>query len=221
MTLKVKGRIEMKQLFLLSSLFLMNFQNTLAIQESYISWIHPKLEIRQSTLNNVGLFAQAKIRKNERLAIFGGKIMSKDEVLQLSPELRCNVLQIDDNAWIGTGSSTTEPVDFINHSCNPNAGIKGQILLVALRDIEVNEEITFDYATVIAEWVGMEAIACNCGAVDCRKVVRHDDWKNSALQKKYKGYFSTYLQKKIDALQTNSDIKTALEDYTKVLLLIL
>lgn len=214
MTLKAKGRIGMKRLFLLSSLFLINFQNTLAIhQNNHVSWVHPKLEIRQSMLNNTGLFTQAKIRKNERLAIFGGKIMSKDEVLQLSPELRRYVLQIDDNAWIGSGLSTAEPADLINHSCNPNAGIKGQILLVALRDIEANEEITFDYATVIAEWVGMQAIACNCGALDCRKIIKHDDWKNNILQKKYKGYFSTYLQNKIDALQTSSDLKTALEEH--------
>ena len=177
-----------------------------------VSWLSSKLVVHASR-GEFGVFSKEKIAKDETLAIFGGKIMSKDDVLQLPSELRCNVLQIDDNAWIGTGSSTPEPVDFINHSCNPNAGIKGQILLVAMRDIEPNVEITFDYATVIAEWVGMEAITCNCGAVDCRKVVGHDDWKNSTLQKKYRGYFSTYLQKKIDALQTNSDLKTALEDY--------
>ena len=70
---------------------------------------------------------------------------------------------------------------------------------MALRDINSGEEITFDYATVVAEWVGMDPITCNCGATDCRKIILADDWQKLALQKKYAGYFSHYIQDKIDA----------------------
>jgi uncharacterized protein len=166
--------------------------------QTQFSWVNPKLEVKPSALKNYGLIATDTILHDELLVIFGGKIMTKDEVLQLPEELRPNVLQISDHHWIGTGLSMVEPTDFINHSCNPNAGIKGQIQLVAIRDIQAGEEITFDFATVIAEWVGMDAISCNCGAFDCRKIIMQDDWKNPYLQKKYKGYFSMYLQEKID-----------------------
>ena len=186
-----------------------------ANSQKKVSWVNSKLVIGPSSLNKHGLFSKEKISKDEPLAAFGGTIMTKDEVLQLSDQSIRYVLQIDDHLWIGSGLSAPEAADFINHSCNPNAGIKGQILLVAMRDIAPNEEITFDYATVIAEWVGMEAITCNCGAEDCRKVVKQDDWKNIKLQKKYNGYFSEYLQKKIDANtpKSDSDIKTAVEKY--------
>lgn len=43
-------------------------------------------------------------------------------------------------------------------------------------------------------------LKCKCGSKNCRKIIRGDDWKIKKLQKKYKGYFSDYLQKKIDKL---------------------
>jgi hypothetical protein len=61
----------------------------------------------------------------------------------------------------------------------------------------VGEEITFDFAMVISEWVGMDPMVCTCGAANCRKTVGQDDWKIKELQKKYKGYFSSYLERMI------------------------
>jgi SET domain-containing protein len=34
----------------------------------------------------------------------------------------------------------------LNHSCEPNLGLQGQVVYLALRDIEADEELTFDYA---------------------------------------------------------------------------
>jgi len=34
-----------------------------------------------------------------------------------------------------------------NHSCDPNIALQGQIVMVAMRDISVNEELTHDWAT--------------------------------------------------------------------------
>ena len=34
----------------------------------------------------------------------------------------------------------------LNHSCEPNLDVKGQIVFVAIRDIEEDEELSFDYA---------------------------------------------------------------------------
>jgi uncharacterized protein len=35
---------------------------------------------------------------------------------------------------------------FINHSCEPNVGFSGNVVLVAVRDIRHGEELTTDYA---------------------------------------------------------------------------
>jgi SET domain-containing protein len=37
---------------------------------------------------------------------------------------------------------------FLNHSCEPNVGVQGQIVFVAMRDIAAGEELTLDYATI-------------------------------------------------------------------------
>lgn len=156
------------------------------------SWITHKVEIKTNSM-----FAKEKIDKGELIAIFGGKIVTRSQVAHLSQEQMPNLLQIEDDFWIISSAAQHDPVNCINHSCAPNAGMKGQLSLVAMHDIEPGKEVTFDFAMVVSEWIGMEAITCKCGAVDCRKIVGKDDWKSEKLQQKYKGYFSSYLEKKM------------------------
>jgi len=88
---------------------------------------------------------------------------------------------------------------YINHSCDPNCGCPGDYRrLVAIRDIEEGEEITYDYAMTEKEpdW----SMKCKCGEPDCRKTITGNDWKIESLQNKYKGYFIDYIQKEIDIL---------------------
>jgi hypothetical protein len=44
------------------------------------------------------------------------------------------------------------------------------------------------------------SVDCNCGAMNCRKVLSGKDWQRSDLQKRYAGYFSAYLARKIALL---------------------
>lgn len=62
--------------------------------------------------------------------------------------------------------------DLINHSCDPNCGLKFDAdgpLLVALRAIAEGEELTWDYSTTIAadDW----SMQCACGTALCRGTV--------------------------------------------------
>ena len=85
----------------------------------------------------------------------------------------------------------------LNHSCEPNLGLQGQIVYVALRDIGVDEELTFDYA--MNEDDPNEIMKCQCGAKSCRKVITGVDWKKPEIQSRYNGYFSWFIQRRIDA----------------------
>lgn len=189
----------MKRLLLWSTILVLVGVTAHAMNGNAQSWVDPRLEVRQSPLAVLGLFATTPITKDTLLAVFGGTIMNKEAVLNLSTESIKNVLQIDDNLWIS--SLYDEKTDVINHSCNPNAGLKGQICLVTMRDIASDEEITFDYATVVSEWVGMEPLSCNCQSLSCRKKIEAHDWQCKELQEKYRDYFAFYIQKKIDALK--------------------
>ncbi len=63
---------------------------------------------------------------------------------------------------------------YTNHSCDPNVAIQGQIVLVAMRDIALGEELTIDWATT--DDLDYE-IECNCGSSGCRGSVTGKDWK--------------------------------------------
>jgi hypothetical protein len=66
------------------------------------------------------------------------------------------------------------PVNFINHSCEPNAGYDGADHIVALRRISVGEEIRMDYGTYSFSFD--HDFTCTCGAWACRGKVTRNDW---------------------------------------------
>ena len=132
--------------------------------------------------------------------------MKIEDEPEFSADRKDFAVQIDEQFVIGTKyENEIEDTDFFNHSCNPNAGFKGQIFLVAMRDIPVGEEVVFDYAMVLheAEVVlqGYE-FTCHCGSSICRGKVTNNDWKIPELQERYDGFFSWYLQEKISRLNT-------------------
>jgi hypothetical protein len=58
---------------------------------------------------------------------------------------------------------------FMNHSCEPNAVIRGREVF-ALRAIDPREEITFDYNTT--EYALAEPFDCRCGSDRCAGLVQ-------------------------------------------------
>lgn len=166
------------------------------------SWIHLNLEVRESRIHGKGVFATSPIKRGERVAIFGGDIMLIDEINNLPESLQDYPMQIEERFVIGSREEREpENADYFNHSCDPNVGFKGQIFLVAMRDIEKDEEITFDYAMVLSQSVGSDIVftmECHCGSRNCRKAISEEDWKRPEIQKKYHGFFSEYLSEKIE-----------------------
>jgi hypothetical protein len=171
------------------------------------SWLHPACEKRKTRCGH-GLFTNAEIPAGTLILIQGGHVMSVLEEPWF-PDGGCDLsLQISDEFVIGPKElHEVEDADFVNHSCDPNAGWKGQIFLMAMRDIAVDEEIRFDYATVVS--VPDYGFDCECESPYCRKRVASDDWKISEVQKRYDGWFQYYLQEKIDASRLNPPPPTA------------
>jgi uncharacterized protein len=170
------------------------------------SWLDPRLKKQSSVTHGSGIFARGDIRKDERLAIFGGKIMLIDEMYQLPREMQRYTMQIEERFVLGPASDRAEDTDFFNHSCDPNCGFSGQVFLVAMRDIAAGEEITFDYAMTVSESVGSDMVFrmdCVCGSSRCRKTITEQDWQLPELQDRYRGYFSPYIQNKIGKLNGN------------------
>jgi hypothetical protein len=162
-------------------------------------YLSPKLEVRAAPKKGgFAVFCIQAIEKDELLAIWSGEILSLEQVESLSAEERSHTVQIDEGFFLGP-AGPADASECINHSCNPNAGIRGQISLVAMRPIDAGEEITFDYA--MTDGTAFDEFPCACGALSCRGRVSGGDWQLPGLWTRYRGYFSAYLQRRIDALR--------------------
>lgn len=95
---------------------------------------------------------------------------------------------ISKNQWI----DPDKPYKFLNHSCNPSAGVKGKVTLVALRDMSEGEEITVDYS--IIEGDPFWEMKCTCGEKNCRKIIRSTEFIPGKQFKKYLPYVPTYFK---------------------------
>jgi uncharacterized protein len=165
-----------------------------AIQPS--SYLSPKIQAYPKANGN-GIFAEEPLKRGELLAVFGGVVYEWDTFVTLPEQERSLCIQVEENLFlvprpIGEG-------DYVNHSCNPNAGLSGQIALVAMRDIQPGEEVCFDYA--MSDTMPYDEFDCECGAPNCRKHITGHDWKLKVLQKRYAGYFAPHVQRKIEALR--------------------
>jgi uncharacterized protein len=161
---------------------------------------HANTEVRRSPTQGMGLFATGPLFAGDLVVTTGGRILPFESLL--SHELPGHPIQVETH-WVLApfDPRQLDGIFVVNHSCDPNLGVRGQLSLVALRAIAAGEELTFDYSMTDSDPEGQETFAmdCLCGATHCRKRITDRDWRDPALQKKYRGHFSTYLQLRIEA----------------------
>jgi uncharacterized protein len=111
-----------------------------------------------------GVFVSQPIAAGEIILTFTGPFLNYEQALAKG-EAQANTLQIDQDRYI----DIDPPGLFTNHSCEPNAGVIDDCILVALRDIEQDEEVRFDYSTTMSEsnWT----MVCQCGSHQCRGLI--------------------------------------------------
>lgn len=151
---------------------------------------HPTLYLGPSAINGAGLFASVGIRAGEVIAVWDGFVATAAEVEQNWAEPRYrNCSQIGPDQFLVPHTAGT--ADHVNHSCQPNCGIRGTHTLVAMRDVPAAEEITYDYA--MTDGCDYDVFACACQSTACRQRITGDDWRKPALQAAYHGWFSDYI----------------------------
>ena len=113
-----------------------------------------------SAMGGRGVFAERPYAAGEVILVFTGEEMPTAEADRRGVRRHC----LD----IGPGRQllVDPPARFMNHSCDPNAGLRDAVTLAAVRPIAEGEEIAFDYSTCVpdASW----ALECRCGAASCR-----------------------------------------------------
>ena len=160
------------------------------------SWLSPKTRVQASPIEGRGLFAVQPVERGEIVAVKGGSIFERAELPKRTKALGPAEIQVGPDLFIGPSRAEEREgsMIFSNHSCDPNLGVRGQIVFVALRDIRAGEELTHDWAMTDDDDSRM---VCRCGSALCRGIVTGQDWRRPDLQARYGEHMSSYLRDRI------------------------
>lgn len=146
-----------------------------------------KVYIKSSLQHGRGVFAHAPIFAGETILTFSGPLLKRVEVCEEDYHL-----QVGADLYLGASGAAD---DYVNHSCEPNAGFRDGLVLVARCDIGPEEEITWDYSTAIDE-EDFPGFTCCCGAAACRGEVRSFRHLDPDTRERLRGWLLPYLREK-------------------------
>lgn len=124
------------------------------------------LRIAPSSIHGQGGFSTRFIHAGARVVKYIGERITKAESLRRCEAQNWFIFGLDEEFDLD-GNVEWNAARFLNHSCAPNCETvceEGRIWIVALRDIQGGEEITFNYGYDLADY---EEHPCHCGAPAC------------------------------------------------------
>jgi SET domain-containing protein len=142
-----------------------------------VSWI----EVRASPIQGLGGFASRRIPAGTRLIEYAGERLTPKQADERYPDdenarHHTFLFAIDDDIVVDAAVNGND-ARFINHSCEPNCDAvieDGRIWIETIRDVEVGEELAYDYAYILEERhtpAAKRRFPCHCGAACCRGTI--------------------------------------------------
>ena len=125
-----------------------------------------KIAIRRSKIHRYGVYAEEFIPANRKVIEYTGERVNRREAKRRGDGNFTYLFAVD-NYWTLDGAVGGSGAEIINHSCEPNLVsrvMKGHILYMSLRPIQVGEELTVDYHL---DW-NPPVTPCQCGTQRCR-----------------------------------------------------
>lgn len=125
------------------------------------------------SVTGLGLFATKPIKRGAYIAAYRGRRISTEESDRREARGARYMFALNKKLVID-GSPRWNTARYINHSCRPNAkpvGRKNGIVIVALRQIEPDEEITYDYGRDYLKSFLADG-GCRCAACREKKAPR-------------------------------------------------
>ena len=145
-------------------------------------FVMKKLELKNCT-HGRGVFSKEPIKAGEEILQFEGPVVGIKDLPEPYTAETDYYLQIGENLFMGPSGKLD---DYINHSCEPNCGIKfdvDAIKLVAIAPIDAGHQITFDYSTTMLNFD--YEMKCACGSNKCRRRVKNFVELPAEIQAKY------------------------------------
>ena len=138
----------------------------------------PPIEVRESPLHGLGVFATARIARGRRIVEYRGERISHAEADRRYDHKEPGdnhtfLFTVDAHTVIDAGVDGNE-ARFVNHSCEPNCESvieAGRVFIDAIRIIVPGEELTYDYQIQRAADDPPDidqVFACRCGRQRCR-----------------------------------------------------
>ncbi len=129
-------------------------------------------------MQGLGAFATEFIPEGTRLIEYAGQRITPEEAEARYPDVdgerhHTCLFAIDDE-WVIDAAFDGNDARWINHSCDPNCDAvvdDGRIWIETIRDVEVGEELAYDYAYELPERhtpALKRRYPCYCGAARCR-----------------------------------------------------
>ncbi|MFH1641647.1 MAG: SET domain-containing protein-lysine N-methyltransferase [Nanoarchaeota archaeon] len=130
----------------------------------------PILIVKQSRIDNLGLFAETEIpAKTLIIEYTGEKITGKEadkREMENDKKGATYIFCLNENCYVD-GAVDGNQSKYLNHSCDPNCDIvmkKGRIFFYSSRLIKIGEELTIDYSYD----ADSKKEKCDCGCDNCR-----------------------------------------------------
>jgi len=135
-------------------------------------------EIRSSPIQGLGAFATHRIPEGTRLIEYAGERLTPEQADARYPDVpgerhHTFLFAIDDDVVVDAAVDGNE-ARWINHSCDPNCDAvidDKRIWIETIRDVEIGEELAYDYALQLDERhtaAAKRRFPCNCVARTCR-----------------------------------------------------
>lgn len=124
------------------------------------------VRVDNSRIDRQGLFAAIDIKQGTRIIRYLGEKIPKEEGERRLEQDNQYIFHLNERYDID-GKTLKNTARYINHSCDPNCEIANTgrtIWIVAARDIQEGEELTYNYGFTPDE---CEDYPCNCGAKQC------------------------------------------------------
>jgi uncharacterized protein len=156
--------------------------------------IFSALEVRESEINGRGVYAREFIPKGTIISVDGGDLVTAIDDLPADKVFA--VIYNKNVGLIPHDYNNPDPLCFLNHSCDSNVARVGSLIYVAKKDIQKEEELTADYATLVTDVEGW-TLSCSCGSSKCRKTITSVDYKKPQLQIELWNEWPPYVQQYI------------------------
>ena len=149
--------------------------------------------VKKAGSKGKGVFALKDFRKNEIITHVNGKVIETDNPSSLPRDFQDHCFPFNKKGNKHSYVAPKSPWKYINHSCEPNIGIKNNRDFVAMKAIKKGQEICFDYAmNNIDRWT----MKCNCGSKNCRKIISNFSALDDKTKNKYLDYTIDYIKEK-------------------------